>query len=99
MASPALPTMLKGISREVMALRVASELADGCYVNLGIGIATLVSNWIEGRDIILHSEIGMPNTGPLAAAQQADQDLINASCQPVTEAELIISPYLKKIQL
>ncbi len=76
---------LHGISRELIALRVASELEDGTYVNLGIGIPTLVSNWIEGRDIVLQAEIGMLNTGPLAALEAVDQDLINASCQPVTE--------------
>jgi len=74
-----------GISRELIALRIANELEDGSYVNLGIGIPTLVSNWIEGRDIVLEAEIGMLNTGPLAEGQQIDQDLINASCQPVTE--------------
>jgi len=74
-----------GLSRELIALRIANELEDGTYVNLGIGIPTLVSNWIEGRDIVLQAEIGMLNTGPLAAQDQVDQDLINASCQPVTE--------------
>lgn len=74
-----------GISRELIALRVANELEDGSYVNVGIGIPTLVSNWIEGRDIVLEAEIGMLNTGPLAEGQQIDQDIINASCQPVTE--------------
>ena len=74
-----------GISRELIALRIANELEDGSYVNLGIGIPTLVSNWIEGRDIVLEAEIGMLNTGPLAEGEQIDQDLINASCQPVTE--------------
>lgn len=76
---------LEGLSRELMALRVANELEDGTYVNLGIGIPTLVSNWIEGRDIVLQSEIGMLNTGPLASERGVDQDLINASCQPVSE--------------
>jgi len=75
----------EGLSRELMALRIASELEDGTYVNLGIGIPTLVSNWIEGRDIVLQAEIGMLNTGPLARGSEVDQDLINASCQPVTE--------------
>ena len=75
----------KGLSRELMALRVANELEDGTYVNLGIGIPTLVSDWIEGRDIILQAELGMLNTGPLATQEEVDQDLINASCQPVTE--------------
>ncbi|MDD5288490.1 MAG: 3-oxoacid CoA-transferase subunit B [Dehalococcoidales bacterium] len=76
---------LNGISRELMALRVASELEDGTYVNLGIGIPTLVSDWIEGRDIVLQAEIGMLNTGPLASPDKVDQDLINASCQAVIE--------------
>ncbi len=76
---------LQGLSRELIALRIANELEDGTYVNLGIGIPTLVSNWIEGRDIVLQAEIGMLNTGPLASVENVDQDLINASCQPVTE--------------
>ncbi|MBM4443929.1 MAG: 3-oxoacid CoA-transferase subunit B [Chloroflexi bacterium] len=76
---------LQGLSRELIALRIANELKDGSYVNLGIGIPTLVSNWIEGRDIVLQAEIGMLYTGPLAARGLVDQDLINASCQPVTE--------------
>lgn len=75
----------KGLSRELIALRVASELEDGTYVNLGIGIPTLVSDWIEGRDIVLQSEIGMLKTGPLATGDDVNQDLINASCQAVTE--------------
>ena len=74
-----------GLSRELVTLRIANELEDGTYVNLGIGIPTLVSNWIEGRDIVLQSEIGMLNTGPLAGADNVDQDCINASCQAVTE--------------
>lgn len=76
---------LHGLSRELIALRIAKELEDGTYVNLGIGIPTLVSDWIEGRDIILQAELGMLNTGPLAQQSQVEQDLINASCQPVTE--------------
>jgi len=75
----------EGIARELIALRIANEIPDGSYANLGIGIPTLVSNWIEGRDIVLQSEIGMLNTGPLAYGEEIDQDLINASCQPVTE--------------
>ena len=57
---------LEGITRELIALRIAREIPDGSYVNLGIGMPTLVSNWIEGRDIILQSEIGMLNCGPVA---------------------------------
>ncbi|MCK4273767.1 MAG: 3-oxoacid CoA-transferase subunit B [Dehalococcoidales bacterium] len=75
----------KGLSRELIALRIASELEDGSCVNLGIGIPTLVSDWIEGRDIVLQAELGMLNTGPLAGKDEVEQDLINASCQPVTE--------------
>jgi 3-oxoacid CoA-transferase subunit B len=75
---------LKGLSRELIALRVAGELEDGGYVNLGIGIPTLISDWIEGRDITLQSEVGMLKTGPLATGDDVDQDLINASCQAVT---------------
>lgn len=75
----------KGLSRELIALRAANELKDGSYVNLGIGIPTLVSEWVRGRDIVLQSEIGMLKTGPIAEAEEVDQDLINASCQPVTE--------------
>jgi 3-oxoacid CoA-transferase subunit B len=75
----------EGIARELIALRIANEIPDGSYANLGIGIPTLVSNWIEGRDIVLEAEIGMLNTGPLAFEGEIDQDLINASCQPVTE--------------
>lgn len=75
----------EGLPREIIALRVSKEILEGSYVNLGIGIPTLVSNWIEGRDIILQSEIGMLKTGSLASEENIDQDLINASCQPVTE--------------
>lgn len=73
------------LEREIIALRVASMLEDGSYVNLGIGIPTLVSNWIEGRDIILQSEIGMLKCGPLAEGDMIDQDRINASCQFVLD--------------
>lgn len=75
----------KGLTRELIALRIAGEIPDGSYVNLGIGIPTLVSNWISGRDIVLQSEIGMLNCGPIAEGAAVDQDCINASCQPVTE--------------
>lgn len=76
---------LEGISRELIALRVANDIPDGNYVNLGIGIPTLVSNWIVGRDLVLQAEIGMLNCGPIAEEDEIDQDCINASCQPVTE--------------
>lgn len=75
----------EGITRELMALRIANEIPDGSYANLGIGIPTLVSNWVDGRDIVFEAELGMLNTGPLAYGDEVDQDLINASCQPITE--------------
>ena len=75
----------EGLPREIIAMRVSHDIPDGAYVNLGIGIPTLISNWIEGRDIQLQSEIGMIKSGPIAEGEQIDQDLINASCQPVTE--------------
>jgi 3-oxoacid CoA-transferase subunit B len=73
----------EGLSRELIALRASREIKDGDYVNLGIGIPTLISNWIEGRDVVLQSEIGLLKTGPLVFGDDIDQDLINASCQPV----------------
>lgn len=74
----------QGLSREMIALRVSREIKEGWYVNLGIGIPTLVSNWIEGMDVALQAEVGMLKTGPLADPEEADQDLINASCQAIT---------------
>lgn len=77
---------LQGVPREMIALRVSKEIKDGDYVNLGIGIPTLISNWIEGKDIILQSELGMLKSGALVTDEaEINQDLINASCQPVQE--------------
>jgi 3-oxoacid CoA-transferase subunit B len=79
-------TKLEGIPREMIALRVSKEIKDGDYVNLGIGIPTLISNWMEGRDIMLQGEIGLMKSGPLVTDEaMIDQDCINASCQPVIE--------------
>jgi len=75
----------EGLPREMIALRVSREINEGSYANLGIGIPTLISNWIEGMDVNLQSEIGMLKTGALAEGADVDQDLINASCQAVTE--------------
>ncbi len=77
---------LTGIPREMIALRISKEIKDGDYVNLGIGIPTLISNWIEGRDIMLQGEIGLLKSGPLVTDESMiDQDCINASCQPIIE--------------
>ena len=70
------------LDREVVAMRVAKELPDGACVNLGIGIPTLVSNYVpEGKTVIYHSESGVLNCGPLAEEGEEDIDLINAGGQ------------------
>ena len=72
-------------SKEELAKRVALDIHDGAYVNLGIGMPTQVANQIPaGREVILHSENGILGMGRAAGAGQEDYDLINAGKQPVT---------------
>ena len=76
---------MKRLNRDHIAARVARDIPEGAYVNLGIGLPTLVANHLPSdRDIFLHSENGVLGMGPAPAAGTEDYDLINAGKQPVT---------------
>jgi 3-oxoadipate CoA-transferase beta subunit len=72
-------------SRDRMAVRVAQDIPEGAYVNLGIGLPTKVANFLPPeREVFLHSENGLLGMGPAPAPGEEDEDLINAGKQPVT---------------
>lgn len=77
--------MSQRFSRDEMAARVAQDIQEGAYVNLGIGLPTKVANYLPAdREIFLHSENGLLGMGPAPTLGAEDQDLINAGKQPVT---------------
>jgi 3-oxoadipate CoA-transferase beta subunit len=76
---------MKRLTRDELAARVARDIPEGAFVNLGIGLPTMVANHLpRDREIFLHSENGILGMGPAPAAGEEDWDLINAGKQPVT---------------
>ena len=76
---------MKKLDRKQMAARVARDIPEGAYVNLGIGLPTLVANHLPAdREVILHTENGLLGMGPAPAPGEEDYELINAGKQPVT---------------
>lgn len=79
--------MEKRLSNEQIAKRCAKDIPDGSYVNLGIGIPTLVSNFIEKKEVFFHSENGILGSGGRPPEGMEDLDLVNVSAEPITLLE------------
>lgn len=76
---------MKPLTRHQIAWRAAQDLEEGSYVNLGLGLPTLISNYKpEDRDFMFHSENGIVGVGPLATAEEADPDFVDAGSQKIT---------------
>ena len=89
-------TIAKGWTRDQMAARAAKELQDGFYVNLGIGIPTLVSNYIpDGMSVQLQSENGIMGMGPAAEPGKEDVDIINAGAQVAVAVNFSSEPWTR----
>ena len=77
--------MTDGLTRQQVAWRIAQDMTDGSFVNLGIGQPELVANFLpEDREIIFHSENGILGMGPEPAPEDIDEELINAGKKPIT---------------
>jgi len=74
----------KNLSKQQIAKRCAQDIQDGSYVNLGIGIPTLVSNYIENKEVLFQSENGILGSGERPAKGEEDLDLVNVSAEPIT---------------
>lgn len=85
MINSLVPNLIKGWDRNIMASKIAKDLPHGAYVNLGIGMPELVSQYVEkGQEIIYHSENGLLGMGPPPNENEIDLDLINAGKKPVS---------------
>jgi len=77
--------MKKGLTKELIALRIIREFRDGMYINLGVGIPTIIQSFLSSdMDVMIHTETGLLGCGRIAEPEEWDNDLINAGAQPIT---------------